>query len=382
MDYIGDFFTVTVPDATYLHCWRLINVVPRLQEIAAYMKAILYPFEAGLTGWNALTDEQKTSVFEYILNADWSGLQDYLETLFPTEPPSNIEALIEQYLYGYYNLAVASANTLAIEIVASEYEILPEGTIMQYKPTRTTIGSSNVTLGQTYVLERWEHRIFDDGSLAYEVWGEFWYRSINEDIPTWQYARSTAEAVRDSKYGAIMTLVYYSSGAFEGSTHYVVSYEDTYWATIGSRRETFLPLPDHYYDHYVDPSLIITTDPVTRGGIYSAYGGLDWEYHTDHPETMGNPWAGDEGERPYDDDLYNWISQTINPPGYTDLIHEFLLTVQATYIIGGYGKDPAADPRPVIPTSGGLPLGLTGFPGSVNPLGQLSPFRRRRVGTH
>jgi hypothetical protein len=376
MDYIGDFFTVTEPDAPSLHCWRLINVVPRLQEIAAYLEAILYPLENGLANWDNLTDEQKTTIFEFILNADWSGLQNYLELLFPTEPPSNIEALIQNYLYGYYNLAVAKSSSLAIEIVAEEYGSLEPGMKIQYKTSRTATEASIRTLEDFYYLQRWEHRVFQTGELAYEIWGEFWYTNYNETVQTWQYARATAEAFRDSKFGAVMTVEYNTYGG-DNDTYYIISYEDTYWAQIGARREVFLPVPTHYYTHYVDPALIHTTDPDTRGGIYSNYNTAGWEYTTQHPETMGNPWAGDAGERPYDDDLYNWINQTVNPPGYTDLIHEFLLTSQCLHIISGYGKDPAAEPRPFVPGPKIQPPGLRAPLDTLSPLAAI--FRRRRV---
>lgn len=375
-DYIGDFFTTTEPDATYLHCWRLINAVPRLQEIAAFLTAILHPLEKELSGWSGLTEGQKVTIFEYILNADWSGLQAYLETLFPSEPPSKISSLIETFLYGYYNLAVAQANTLAIEITAEEYLTLASGMKIQYKATRTSVESEIKTLGDTYELLSWEHRVFNDGTFSYEIWGEFYYQNISEDLYTWQYARAVAEGVKAAHYQAEITVAY-NEHFGDNETFYTVTWDETLWTPIGTRREVFLPVPTHYYSHYVNPALIMCTDPTTRGGIYSAYDTVDWEYVTDHPDTMGNPWAGDEGERPYDDDLYNWINTTVNPPGFTDLSHEFLLTTHCIYIVYGQGKDPAAEPRPVAPQGGVIPLGIGGALRAPNPLEQLSPFRRK-----
>lgn len=373
-DYLGDFFTVTIPDATSLHCWRLINVVPRLKEIATYLEQMLHPLASVISGWDTLTPEEIDTVVNYIFNGDITGLIAWLKIKFPTAPPNQIEGACQNFLYGYYNLSISFANTLAIEIVAEEYSTLPEGMKIQYKASRDAKTSTIYELGDTYLLSSWEHRIFSDGALSFEVWGEFWYTSVWEDVVTWDYARQVAEAFKASKYGATIQARYNYYPFEDNATFYTVSYEDTFWATIGSRRETFLPEPIHYYDHYVNPALLMTTDPTTRGGIYSAYFTPEWQYHTDHPETMGNPWAGDEEERPYDDDLYNWINITVNPPGFTDQEHQFLLTMQCDWTIHGYGRDPRAIP----PVFGGRPGLLSGgilSLASLSPLSQVSIYR-------
>lgn len=370
MDYLGDLFTVTEPDAPVLHCWMLINAVPRLKEIAAYLEQMLHPLEKVIENWGTLTDEEIDTIINYIIDGDFEGLLDWLKTRFPSEPPSELEAALQEFLYGYYNLAVGKANTLAIEIVAEEYLTLPAGMKIQYKTSREATEATIYTLGETYQLYHWEERVFDDGEYVWQVWVELYYKDITEDVDTWQYARAIAEAFKESKYGATIAITYCTFFG-DNETFYEVAFEDTFWATIGSRRETFLPEPNHYYDHYVNASLVHVTDPVTRGGIYGAYFTEDWEYHTDDPLTMGTPWAGDAGERPYNDDLYNWINVTVNPPGFTDLEHQFLLTMKCRHVFYGYGKDPGADPKPKIPTSpvAGLFGGVLG--GAVPPLAMI-----------
>jgi hypothetical protein len=188
------------------------------------------------------------------------------------------------------------------------------------------------------------------------------------EIWTWQTAKSYAEANKDAFGGTIEVIGPTPYG--DDNTWYKHTYESVFWETIGTRREDFGGA-EHTYDHDVNPHLIFTTDPITRGGMYDNYNSSSWEYHTIHPENMGIPWAGDEGHRPYSDDLYNWQNVTVNPPGFTDLTHEFLLTSQVIEYFYGEGRDPEVYARNKA-LGRGFGLGLGGE--TTSPLSGLSPL--------
>jgi len=376
MGFSTDFFTVDIPDQDHLVFYRLVNVVFRLKEISEWLEWILDPLARDITDFDDATEAEKDQMVDYILAHNWTDLQTHLETVFPGEDTSDLEQWIERFLLGYYYDTLEISNTLAIDIDHELYSYIPSGTKVQYKASRTSKDSTIYTLGDSYELTRWRKQRFNDNPVFYEVWAVFYYDNISTTSPpSWQYQKSSAEANKVAFGGKIQIV---SPTAYdENSTYYIHTYDLSWWAAIGERRETFLPVPNHYYDHNVDPTLIFTTDPATRGGIYGKYLSSDWEYHTDHPDTMGNPWAGDAGAKPYDDDYYNWNSTTVNPPGFTDLNHEFLLSVEVEEIFYGEGRDPEVyAPRF---STGSTPGVLTGLHGTGLPIsGLINIFRKKR----
>lgn len=374
MGFSIDFFTTDIPDQDTLVFYRLVNVVPRLKEIQQWLDWLLDPFDRGIATWSTTTEEERLNCIDYITDHDWDGLATYVGTLFPDELPEDIEQIIEEFLYGYYFDTLEVANTLAIGIDADSYQYLYAGMKVQYKPSRVSKDSTIYTLGNRYELVRWRKQVDDRNPLYYEVWAVFYYENIDTgQVYTWQYMKDWAKANR-AAFGGEIHIRKATGNYGPDNTFYVHTYESTWWAAIGTRRETFLPVPTHYYDHDVDPSLIYTTDPATRGGMYSAYTGGSWEYHTDHPDTMGTPWAGDEGEKTYDDDWYDWVNVTVNPPGFTDLTHNFLLNVKVEETFWGEGKDPSV----YYPPGGGIPPILGGVHGGHLPLRGLVPIFRRK----
>jgi len=375
MSFSTDFFTTDIPDQDHLVFYRLVNVVPRLKEIQSWLDWLLDPFDRGLSGWAAKTKAEKDAAIPFIIEHDYDGLQTYIEGLFPTELPADIEQIIEQFLYGYYFDTLEVSNTLAIDIDANAYQTLYSGMKVQYKPSRVSKTPTLYTLGNNYELDRWRKIQFDDNPLYYEVWAVFYYtNTFTADPKTWQYQKSAA-AANQAAFGGTITVI--GPTVFgDDNTFYEHNYVGAHWAMIGTRRETFLPIPNHYYDHDVDPTMIFTTAPATRGGIYDSYLGDDWEAHTDHPLTMGNPWAGDEGERPFTDNLYNWISSTVNPPGFTDLTHEFLLAYDIKEIFYGEGRDPEVYGRKGA--GGATPAILTGLTGVGLPISGLVPVFKKK----
>jgi hypothetical protein len=376
MGFSTDFFTVDIPDQDTLVFYRLVNIVPRLKEIQGWLDWLLDPFDRGLSGWASKTKAEKDAAIPYILEHDYDGLQTYIEGLFPTELPADIQQIIENFLYGYYFDTLEVSNTLSIDIDANAYQTLPSGMKVQYKPSRTSKTVTMYTLGNDYNLVRWRKLTFEATPAYYEVWAVLYYDNVwTAEVKTWQYQKSSA-AANQAAFGGTITLQ--GPTIFgDDNTFYEHNYTGAHWATIGIRRETFLPLGTHYYDHDVNPQLIFTTDPATRGGIYASYLSDDWEYHTDHPETMGNPWAGDDGERPFPDNLYNWISSTVNPPGYTDLSHEFLMAYDIKEIFYGEGRDPEVYAR--RGAGGTTPAILTGLTGVGLPIqGLVGIFRPKK----
>lgn len=373
MGFSTDFFTTDIPDQDTLVFYRLVNVVPRLKEIQGWLDWLLDPFDRGIATWSTTTEEERLQCVDYITDHDWESLQTYVEGLFPTKLPADIEQIITEFLYGYYFDTLEVSNTLAIDIDANAYLTLYDGMKVQYKPSRTSKTVTMYTLGANYILTRWRKLIDDRNPLYYEVWAVMYYDNIETaDVKTWQYQKSSAIANQAAFGGTIQIQGPTVFG--DDNTFYIHSYDQAWWAAIGTRRETFLPVPTHYYDHDVDPSLLYTTDPTTRGGIYAAYLSEDWKYHTDHPDTMGNPWAGDEDEKPFNDDLYNWVSSTVNPPGFTDLTHEFLLNVKVEEIFYGEGRDPEIYGRGL--STGTTPGILTGIMGLGLPISGLVPVFR------
>lgn len=378
MGFSTDFFTVDIPDQDTLVFYRLVNVVPRLKEIQGWLDFLLGPLANGIGNFGNLTEAERLTIIDYLLNHNWTGLKTYLESKFPEEDPDDLQQLIETFLYGYYFDTLEIANSLAIGIDAEAYQIIPEGTKVQYRPTRTSKASTIYTLGNIYELTRWRKQIFNDGTFSYEVWAVFYYTNTwTGDVPTWQYQKSAAAANKAAFGGTIIVQGPTIFG--DDNTFYIHEYESSWWEQIAARRETFLPIPNHYYDHDVTANMLFVTDPATRGGIYPAFLGPDWEAHTDHPDTMGNPWPGDAGEKPYDDDLYNWINTTVNPPGFTDLTAEFLLSsVSVKEIFYGEGRDPQAyAPKRNTGSRGPSLMGLGPLAG-ISPLNSLIGAKRRR----
>lgn len=375
-DYTSDFFTTTYPPAEWLVCYHKIAAVPRLKEIVTWLNFMLGPLIKIINDIQGLSTSEKIAIVDYILNGDWEGLKDYIETLYPSVPPATIEAAVQEYLYGYYHRSIAQAASLCKDIIISEYEYLYAGMTLQYKTSYMAEESEIVTIDEDYILERYDLRTLPLGEFVYEYYLEMWFHNVEYDRSTWEDVKWQLEYFQ-SLYGGVLIYEIVSHGGVP-STQYALTLEWVFDATIGGRVLNFSDLEHVYYSHYVEPALVFATDPDTRGGIYSAYFGEEWSKETEHPDTMGNPWPGDEDEKPYPEEYYDWENITVNPPGFTrETAYVECHTIRKILWIGE-GEDPGPPSVPLLPSS---PISGPLGGGKIHtPLKTLSPlaaiFRR------